>query len=383
MVTSKRSTILYTLQLLVVIGGWVALPWAQAQETQQEKLAELQAELKARQQALASNQASAEELQEVLKRSEVEIGKVASSLNQTQTSLANNRQEQKALEAEQTELKKAILQQQSLLASQLKSAFMAGHYDYAKMIFYQDEARSFERVLTYYQYVNKARQQEITRFRDNVSRLEAVNMQLANKAQELAALLEKQKSQQNVLIARQSDRRETLNKLTATIASDAAKVDELQANEKALMQAIEEARIAAEREKTELAGLATNKGKLLKPAEGKVRKLFGAKRQGQVRWKGIIIEGAEGAAVKAISRGRVLYADWLKGFGLVTIVDHGKGYMSVYGHNQALLKQAGDQVGSGETIALVGQSGGQSFPNLYFEIRHKGKALDPSSWLNI
>ena len=96
-----------------------------------------------------------------------------------------------------------------------------------------------------------------------------------------------------------------------------------------------------------------------------------------------MIDGREGSSVKAIAHGRVIYSDWLRGFGLVTIIEHGDGYMSVYGHNQALLRSAGDAVAKGETVALLGQSGGQSSPNLYFEIRHKGKALNPLQWLDI
>ncbi|RDV26675.1 peptidase M23 [Alteromonas aestuariivivens] len=365
--------------LFLICGLWLAP--ASAQDDQQSRLAELQAELKARQQELAENKADAEQLQDILKKSEVEIGRVASQLNKTESQLAENRKEQTVLRKQQSELKTAIVQQQSLLASQLRSAFMAGHYDYAKMLFYQDEATTFERVLTYYQYLSKARQQEISRFRSNVEELETVNARLEQKAAELAALLTKQKEQQAVLLTRQSDRKQTLAKLNKQIASDAEQVAQLQASERALMEAIETARRQAERAKTELSGLSKLKGKLKPPASGRLRDLFGNRRQGQVRWKGIIIEGAEGSSVKSISHGRILYADWLKGFGLVTIIDHGDGYMTVYGHNQALLKQAGDLVAEGDTIALVGQSGGQSYPNLYFEIRHKGKALDPTTWL--
>ncbi len=353
-----------------------------AQE-QQAKLAELQAELKARQATLAANKADADELREALKQSELEIAATAKALNSTTNELADNRRQQADLEAEQGELRKAILQQQSMLASQLRSAFMAGNYDYAKMLFYQDEASSFERVLTYYQYLSKARAKEIDGFRENVARLINVNKELEEKASTLAKLLDEQKAQQNVLVARQDDRSQTLQKLNQKIASDAARVNELRQNEEALVRAIEEARRRAESAKSELAGLSGYKGKLLKPASGRVRNLFGSRRQGQVRWKGIIIEGAEGSSVRAVSHGRVLYSDWLRGFGLVTVIDHGKGYMSVYGHNQALLKQAGDLVADGETIALVGQSGGQNYPNLYFEIRHKGKALSPAGWLDL
>lgn len=372
--------------LAVIFGMGLVSSTVEAQDVSQEKLAELQVELRARQQVLENNKASAQELEQVLKRSELEIAKVAKALAQNKQQLNSVLAEEDALIEEQEGLKEAIRQQQSLLSSQLKSAFMAGHYDYAKMLFYQEDARNFERVITYYQYLAKARQQEITRFRDNVARLEAVTEELAEKAKSLLALRKTQESQRGVLLTRQDDRKQTLAKLNKTIASESGRIATLQANEKALLDAIEAARIAAERAaaraKVSLDGLAKLKGKLLVPVEGHIRKLFGNRRQGQVRWKGIIIDGSEGEAVKSVASGKVLYADWLRGFGLVAIVDHGDGYMSVYGHNQALLKQAGDDILLGESIALVGRSGGQDYPNLYFEIRHKGKALNPTAWFN-
>ncbi len=366
---------------LALISGQVF-----GQDNEQEKLAELQAELRARQQVLDNSKASAKELADVLKASELDIAKVAKKLTQTNDNLRQLQAEQQSLQQEQSSLKAAIRQQQSLLSSQLKSAFMAGHYDYAKMMFYQEDAKTFERVITYYQYLAKARQSEITKFKDNVARLETVTASLAEKAASLLALLDEQKNQRAVLLTRQNDRKKTLAKLNQTIASESERIAALQEDEKALREAIEAARIAAQRAaeaaQISLDGLAKLKGKLSAPVEGRVRKLFGNRRQGQVRWKGIIIDGEEGDAVKSIASGKVLYADWLRGFGLVAIVDHGEGYMSVYGHNQALLKQAGDDVRRGENLALVGRSGGQASPNLYFEIRHKGKALHPTAWFN-
>ncbi|HBU49625.1 murein hydrolase activator EnvC family protein [Alteromonas australica] len=366
---------------LALISGQVF-----GQDNEQEKLAELQAELRARQQVLDNSKASAKELADVLKASELDIAKVAKKLTQTNDNLRQLQAEQQSLQQEQSSLKAAIRQQQSLLSSQLKSAFMAGHYDYAKMMFYQEDAKTFERVITYYQYLAKARQSEITKFKDNVARLETVTASLAEKAASLLALLDEQKNQRAVLLTRQNDRKKTLAKLNQTIASESERIAALQEDEKALREAIEAARIAAQRAaeaaQISLDGLAKLKGKLSAPVEGRVRKLFGNRRQGQVRWKGIIIDGEEGDAVKSIASGKVLYADWLRGFGLVAIVDHGEGYMSVYGHNQALLKQAGDDVRRGENLALVGRSGGQASPNLYFEIRHKGKALNPTAWFN-
>ncbi|WDT86543.1 peptidoglycan DD-metalloendopeptidase family protein [Alteromonas sp. 009811495] len=377
-------TALGVIALMLVSGSVVAQD--EDPSAQREKLAELQAELRARQQVLENNKASAQELEDVLKASELEIAKVAKALALTKQSLNDVEQEQSQLQAEQSELKTAIRKQQSLLSSQLKSAFMAGHYDYAKMLFYQDDARTFERVITYYQYVAKARQKEIESFRGNVARLEEVNEALEEKALALVNLQKDQENQRAVLITRQDDRKTTLKKINQTIASENQKIASLQADEKALKDAIEAARLAAERAareaKISLDGLAKLKGKLKAPVDGRIRNLFGNRRQGQVRWKGIIIDGAEGDPVNSIAPGKVLYADWLRGFGLVSIIDHGDGYMSVYGHNQALLKQAGDEVRSGERIALVGRSGGQEYPNLYFEIRHKGKALNPRTWFN-
>lgn len=359
----------------------VSLVFAQSDDAEQE-LAELQEELKARQQALKGSKADAGKLQSVLAESEKNIGIVARKLNNTKTALAQNRTQQKTLISRQTELQQAIAQQQDLLSGQLRTAFIAGNYDYAKMIFYQEDAARFERVLTYYKYLNEARQQEITRFKASVTELEQVNAQLLEKAAELTALLADQEQQQNELVARQQDRQQTLVKLRSKIATEESRIAQLREAEQALVEAIERAQRASQIPQ-ELTGLSGDKGKLLKPAEGTLRRLFGKRRQGQVRWKGIMIDGREGSTVRSIANGRVIYSDWLRGFGLVTIIEHGDGFMSVYGHNQALLRSAGDAVAKGETVALLGQSGGQSSPNLYFEIRHKGKALNPLQWLDI
>ena len=357
---------------------------AQAQDSDdaEKELAALQEELKARQQALLNSRASAEELQAVLAESEKQIGAVAGKLNTTRKALAENKQQQASLTRRQAELREAIGQQQSMLAGQLKSAFIAGHYDYAKMIFYQQDAARFERIITYYKYLNQARQANITQFTATVTELESVTASLQQKASELNQLQADQQQQQNELVARQQDRQQTLKQLNAKIAGEETRIAQLREAEQALVEAIERAQRMSQIPQ-KLTGLASDKGRLLKPADGSVRKLFGKRRQGQVRWKGIMIDGREGSAVKAIVHGRVVYSDWLRGFGLVTIIEHGDGFMTVYGHNQALLRQAGESVAKGETVALLGQSGGQNSPNLYFEIRHKGKAVNPADWLDL
>ena len=124
----------------------------------------------------------------------------------------------------------------------------------------------------------------------------------------------------------------------------------------------------------------SSKRKLKWPTKGRIRSGFGSQRSGQVKWKGVTIAATEGQNVAAIAGGKVIYADWLRGFGMVLVVDHGKGYMSLYGHAQTLLKSAGDSVSKGESIALVCRSCGQTESGLYFEVRHKGQAVDPARY---
>jgi septal ring factor EnvC (AmiA/AmiB activator) len=352
---------------------------------QDSDLATIQEKIKKTQAQLDTKLKSSERLQQELKLAELEIAKTATQLNRTDTSLKTTRSEKVELEGEKSRISSVIKEQQKQLAGQLKSAFMAGNYDFAKMFFNQDDAGRFERTLTYYNYLNKARQDEIGKFRALVFELEQLNIKLVDKTDRLEGLLVMQRQQSSQLREQQKLRHQKLKQLDRQIKSDTVRVAQLQQEERSLMNAIEQAEIDARSrirdEDLVLLGLAPSKGKLMRPAAGKVQQLFGKRRQGQVLWKGIVVNSSEGSPVRAVYDGKVLYADWLKGFGLVTIVDHGEGYMTVYGRNQALLKQPGDSVLQGETIGLVGSSGGQMSSGLYFEIRHKGKVLNPKSWL--
>ena len=351
---------------------------------QQTELEDIQQQIKTRQETIKRQLEELKKLEDQLKKAELEIAATARDLNSTQINLENNKQQQTQLKDEQKDLRKKTSQQQDVLAKQLRSAYMAGNHDYAKLLFNQQDAARLERVLSYYKYLNEARQQQITEFTNLAAQLDKVNRTLVEKQQELESLQIQQQQQQQLLSVQQNNRKQTQSKIEKAIDSEAAKIEQLQINEQALLTAIRDAEERARREsqeQQELAGLSNLKGRLLKPASGRIQKLYGKRRQGQVRWKGILIDSRAGSSVSAIHRGQVLYADWLRGFGLVMVVDHGDGYMSLYGHNQALLKQAGDPVDAGETIALVGQSGGQSSPNLYFEIRHKGSPINPTQWL--
>lgn len=353
-----------------------------------KKLVTIQNLISETKKSLERNLADSERLQQELKLAELTIAETATQLNQTDRLLSKTQDEQKALTKEQGDIQQNISRQQQALASQLRSAYMAGDYDFAKMIFSQEKASQFERVLTYYQYLNQARQTEIQSFKMLIEKLKKVQNQLSEKEVQLSALKSKQASQAQELRSLQQARYVSLQKLEQQIVSEQERVNTLTQQENDLLTAIERAEQAArnspknlKKEDLQLTGLSSLKGKLKLPTSGKLQRLFGKRRQGQVRWKGVVINTRSGTEVTAVADGIILYADWLKGFGLVTIVDHGEGYMSVYGRNQALLKSAGDAVLAGEAISLAGTSGGQSSASLYFEIRHKGKALNPSSWL--
>nr|WP_133471835.1 peptidoglycan DD-metalloendopeptidase family protein [Paraglaciecola marina] len=356
-------------------------PQLLAQEKSDLELIQKQIEDKKKQIAKQLNEAK--KLQENLKKIELNVAQTAKSLNHTDNQIANNQKEQAKLLKQQEEYQDALNQQKSELAKQIRSAYMTGNYDFAKMLLNQEDAANFERSITYYQYLNKARKEQIDSFNVLVKDLKLVREKLIEGQSELERLKYQQVSEQNVLKKQLASRQVTMTKLQASIESDEAKIAQLQVNEKNLTEALARAQQRVAQQSVSLNGLSKQKGSLLIPAKGTLRKMFGRFRQGQIKWKGIVIYGNSGDDVIAIHDGKVLYADWLRGFGLVTVLDHGDGFMSLYGHNQALLKQVGDSVTAGESVALLGQSGGQSRPNLYFEIRHKGKPVNPVSWLKL
>ena len=349
---------------------------------EQSDLKSIQQQIKTKQVQINQQLATAKTLQDNLKVIEIQIAKAARKLNKTQRFLDNNQQKLKILRKQQKDYLSSLSQQKIVLAKQIRSAYMTDNYDFAKMLLNQQDATNFERTITYYQYLNKARKLQIDSFNLLVKNLQKVNAKLINNQSELEQLKGKQLEQQQVLKANQTERAGTLIALQDAIESEEVKIAQLQINEKNLLEALTQAQQLDQQDIT-LSGLSDLKGRLLMPTKGKLRRMFGRYRQGQIKWKGVVINGTPGDAVIAIHHAKVLYSDWLRGFGLVTVLDHGDGFMSLYGHNQALLKQTGESVQAGEAIALLGQSGGQNRPNLYFEIRHKGKPINPVNWLKL
>jgi septal ring factor EnvC (AmiA/AmiB activator) len=345
--------------------------------SRQSALKSIQTQINQQQNSLKDTAKQREKLNSLLKSDEQAIAKAAQKVNQSQNQLSAVNLKVKELDKQQVNLAELKLSQQDTLSKQLSSAYLAGNHDYTKMMLNQQNPATVERMLAYYQYLNNARIKAIQQLKQTSIDLNKIKQQQVTTQQKLNALVIDQKQQAQQLTKEQSQRQQTLTQLQRTLSTKGAKLEQLQIEEASLKRIVQQAMIAAKANPT-MDGLVSQKAKLKWPTKGRLSKRFGSSRSGQIVWKGAVLAAPEGQDIHAVASGKVIYADWLRGFGMVLVIDHGKGYMSLYGHAQTLLRQPGDMVKSGESIALVGRSGGQSEPGLYFEIRNKGKAVDPA-----
>ncbi|MGO2477505.1 MAG: murein hydrolase activator EnvC family protein [Pseudoalteromonas sp.] len=338
----------------------------------QSALEKSQTERKAQQQKIVT-------LNKNLKQHELDIAKNAKALNIAQNSIKKTRQQQQQQQQQADALTNKQKLMQKALAAQLQSAYMAGSHDYSKMLLNQQNTAQVERTLSYYNYLNKARVEQLDELKALLVEIKQVQAELEKTELHLTALYKEQKNRQQALVNAQNDRQKNLKSLKAKLNSTESSINYLKENEQTLIAMLAELE-KAKNQKVELIGLSKAKGKLDWPTKGKLSHKFGQRKHGGIDWKGVLIDANEGVNVNSIQNGQVVYADWLNGFGWVIVIDHGDGFMSLYGHTQTLLKDVGDMVRQGESVALVGKSGGQSSSGLYFEIRHKGRAVNPEKW---
>lgn len=390
------------------------------------KTAENKNQLKTLQQDIAEKEKSVQQqkqqrssLLNQLKQQENTIAQASRSLRETQGTLTTLDKEISSLTASIAKLQSQQSQQQNILSKQLDAAFKQGQHSGLQLILSGEESQRSERILAYFSYLNDARQQSIEELKQTRTDLSAEKKTLEQKQNQQKTLLDEQKNQQQKLEQARTARKKTLTSLEASLEKDQQGLAELKLNESRLRDQIakaeREAKARAEREAKEAArvreqvkakeqqakktgssykpseserslmartgGLGRPDGQAVWPVRGNVSHRFGESLQGELRWKGMVISAPEGSEVKAIADGRVLLADWLQGYGLVVVIEHGKGDMSLYGYNQSALVNVGAQVKAGQPIALVGTSGGQGEPSLYFEIRRQGQAVNPQPWL--
>jgi len=382
-----------------------------------EDLNDVQRQLKVNQQTQQQKQQQLKKLEQQLADSDQAIAKSSRQAAQTKTKISEQRAQLLSLQKQTEQLEVEKKKQQSLLEQQLTSAYMAGQNDLIKLILNQEDLSKVVRAKSYYHYLNEARLNSIEQLNATQQKLEENQKQQAETLAALRETYQQQKKIESKVRADKTIRDKALQTLNKDINYRNSKIAQLNALEKKLKDRIQQAAkaraiaqakqkaaaekarkaqqqaIAEEREQQAInaqinettnnrAKFSTLKRKLKWPIRGKVLNRFGTTRSSQVKWKGITLSAQEGQQVLAVAAGRVLYAGYFKGYGMVIAIDHGHNYITLYGYNQTLLQEAGDTVKQGEAIALAGKSGGQTRSSVYFELNHKGKAQNPLNWLS-
>ncbi|MDW7547323.1 murein hydrolase activator EnvC family protein [Pseudoalteromonas peptidolytica] len=374
-----KTTLSYAALLSAALLMLIAPVSANESRTKQD-LSEVQQQLKASQQALEKQRSTIKSQEAKLKAFELDIAKSAKAVSLTEAGIKENKTEQTTLERQKDALLSDKSKFEKQLAAQLKSAYMTGSHDYSRMLLNQEHATKLERTIAYYDYLNKARIEQLEQLKVVRQALANTQAELTRSQSQLEALRRHQKERLEALRKAKQARQSQLADLHNQLKETRSAIAYLKENEQTLIQTLAELAKAQQAAEIRLDGLAQLKGKLQLPAKGRIQHRFGQRKHAGMNWKGVLIGAKEGADITSVAPGQVVFADWLNGFGWVMVLDHGHGFMSLYGHAQTLLFDVGDQVRSGEVIALVGQSGGQRDPGLYFEIRHKGSAVDPIKW---
>ncbi|MBK6511107.1 MAG: peptidoglycan DD-metalloendopeptidase family protein [Haliea sp.] len=372
------------LLLALLVSGLPCASLAQHDEEEtREKLEELEADIKSITEEMSDASSRQDELQQQLREAEVELGTLQRQISENQQALESSAQELVTLQEKSAELAQARDKQQARIAQELKTAWQMGRQGEIKILLNQENPHTVARSLGYYRYFFKARNTLLEQYRATLRELAELQQRIDSTQAELAARGETLKQQLTDLTAAQANRKLAVEEVSASINGISAQLKQKEQDRKQLeevLRAIEEAVVELELP-SNFASFQSAKSQMPWPVDGKPSNQFDRPRNdGKMRWQGVTIPAKEGTTVKAIHHGRVVYADWLRGSGLLLIVDHGDGYMSLYAHNESLLREVGEWVTAGTPISTVGNSGGEEQTALYFEIRHNGKPTNPANW---
>jgi septal ring factor EnvC (AmiA/AmiB activator) len=335
------------------------------------------------QSTLDSAEKTRQALLQELRSTERRIGRAALDLRQVSTALQQQRKRLERLRSERSEQRENLAVQKDALRKQVRSAYAMGRQERVKILLNQQDPAMVSRIMVYYDYLNRARIEranEIGKILDMLQRTEA---QIALEEDRLLELRGKKESDIQRLELARAGRQEVMTALTADIRSKGKELSGLQQDEKGLQELLERLRRELATRPVEPVTrkpFPALKGKMRWPSSGRLAARFGADKGSGLRWDGVLISAQEGSEVRAVYHGRVVFADWFRGFGLLMIIDHGNGYMTLYGHNQTLFKETGEWVDADEPVALVGSSGGRLKAGLYFEVRHQGRPVNPKAW---
>jgi len=376
--------------------GWALIGALPAHCADKAELDALRGRIEALKQTLTGAEENRSEASDGLRASERGV----SEANRT---LRNIGAQQRAVQAdlirigEQSRAMEArIALQQRQLGELLAMRYVSGQQDYLRLLLSGRDPNQTGRDLHYYSYISRAHADFIRGLRKSLSGLAELAREARGKSAELAGLEAQQREARRELLAQQMERRKVLARLATQIRSQRREIKSLQRDEARLSRLVEElAKVISpggtgrRNEKLPETGrdagvFASLKGRLRLPTRGELINRFGTPRSDSgLTWKGLFIRGPNGQEVRSVAAGRVVFAEWMRGFGNLMIIDHGQSYLTIYGNNEALLKQVGDSVRTGDAVATVGNSGGNADSGLYFEIRFQGKAFDPLRWVSL
>ena len=383
-----------------------------------EDLSDLHEKIEELKKELEGNQVAHKDASDELKNSETAISSANKKLYDINQKQKQNKNMLNTLKKQSLSINENLSQQQQQLSKLLRQQYMHGGQSYSQLILQNKNPSEIARDVKYFSYIAKEHAKVIDGMQTNLVKVKKLNNQTAATLQEVADLKAKQEAEKSELEQQKQEKSKVVKTLSKQISAQRNEIDKLKRDEKSLSNLVE--RLAKIIPKTKLkltkkiakkkqqntvddevetpsqtitkneetptdaysgSNFVALKGKLRLPVRGDVTNRFGAARADTgVSWKGLFIQAAEGNDVKTVADGRVVFADWMRGFGNLIIVDHGSGYMSLYGNNQAVLKGVGDEVNAGDAIASVGNSGGNESNGLYYELRKNSAPFDPMSW---
>ena len=421
------SAVTLTLALAWSASAWSASPGRVEQKRKAEsEHTELRKKLNELKQDIHHTESAKHRAEDALSSSEAAISSANRKLVELSAEQKKTEQKLAELIQQQQQLEQQVEQQKKRLANLLRQHYETGSTDHLKLLLSGDNPNRINRDLHYLGYVSQSQNKLIHQLRTSLAAVAENKLATEHAKEDLDHIASEQQQQKSDLVKEKAKRADLVKQLSTKLSAQRKEAGQLQKNEQRLAnlvvklnKLIEEQRKAAQlaeqnrqakqraaakaraskksskqneapiqvAETPEISSdssqFAQLKGRLRLPVKGELTSKYGSKRGEGAVWKGLFIRANEGADIKSIAPGKVVFADWLRGFGNLIILDHGAQYMSIYGNNQALLKQAGDQVGTGEVIAYVGNSGGNEQSGLYFELRYKGRAFDPLRWIDL
>lgn len=370
----RRNAAVLIAVLALLLSAAVEDPEGQLKALR-ERISRVQAEIEAE---TARRDKETTQLARVERQAALATGK----LEQTRTSLDHARTDEHRLRAEVATQRDRLVTHQGALAAQARAAYAGGQTERVRLLLSQQDPGRFGRILVYYRYLSEMRSDQIEAVSTDLARLAQTQTELSETSRRLSELETRQRLEVESLEASRAERGRIVARLDAALRDRRTEAEKLAAEAASLEALIEELQqVLADLPGADREPFATMKGKLDWPAPGVLLSDYGQPRAGgSLKWNGVLVGASRGTEVRAVYHGRVAYADWLPGMGLLLVIEHGDGYMSLYGHNEALYKQLGEWVQPGDVIASAGDSGGRSQSALYFEIRNGTRPEDPHRW---